>query len=493
MKVTFVFGAYENLGIEYLSSYLKLKGHETALVFSPMLFNDAYLCNPFLGKIFSHIKFLAKKVVKSEPDLVAFSALFDNYHWATLVAKEIKKISDVPIVFGGIHPTSLPETVIKNSFIDYVCIGEGELAFENLCIKIGEKNENIPLKNIWSKIDGEVIENDGLYPLIDKLDNLPFPDKDIYYSKSPYFKSAYSIITSRGCPYNCYFCCNNVLRSLYSGEKKYLRFRSRENVLEELKIGKERYNYRSVLFHDDNLITKKKSFFEFMESYKEEISVPYMAIVHPKNIDRDVAITLKKTDCAYVSMGIQTFNADCRKNILNRFETNDEIINALKILKEEKIHVVVDHIFNLPNETDDDLVDAGNLYNKYRPDRIVSYNLTYYPSTEIVEIAKRENVISQRLKMMEDDVSLTYFDSKGDSKENSVRFNSFRNLFSIMPFVPKGIIRFILTKKRYRFLSKIPFFVTGILPNIVRALRGKEIKANQMIGIFLYNLLKLGY
>ena len=90
MKVTFVFGTYENLGVEYLSGYLKAKGHDTELVFSPMLFNDAYVGNSFLGKIFAHIKYLAKKVVKTEPDLVAFSAY---------------RLSDCPSWPAAVHPS----------------------------------------------------------------------------------------------------------------------------------------------------------------------------------------------------------------------------------------------------------------------------------------------------------------------------------------------------------------------------------------------------
>ncbi|MBU1626733.1 radical SAM protein [bacterium] len=283
------------------------------------------------------------------------------------------------------------------------------------------------------------------------------------------------------------------MRNLYIHEKKYLRFRSNENVLEELRIGKEKYNYRSVLFHDDNLITRKKKFCEFMEEYKKEIGVPYMVIVHPKNIDKEIAKILKNTNCAYVSMGIQTLDEKCRKEILNRHETNEEIIEALKILKEEKIHVVVDHIFNLPDEKDEELITASRFYNEHRPNRIVSYNLTYYPTTEIAGIAREKGVITERMKLMENGAPLTYFDSKGDKKENRVRFNSFRNIFSLIPFVPRGIIEFFLKEKRYHLLSRVPFFITGILPNVFRALRGKEVKAHQMIVVFLYNLLKMGY
>jgi len=280
---------------------------------------------------------------------------------------------------------------------------------------------------------------------------------------------------------------------LYQGEKKYLRFRSNENVLEELRRGKEKYDFRSVLFHDDNFITNRRKFFEFMESYKDEIDVPYMAIVHPKNIDGEVARTLKRTGCAYVSMGIQTLDAKKRKELLNRHETNEEILRALKLLKGERVHVVVDHIFNLPNETEEELVRASRFYKEYKPDRIVSYNLTYYPATEIAEKAKEGGNISERFKMMEEGASLTYFDSRGDTEERRFRFNSFRNLFSLIPFLSPKVIDFLLERRRYRFLSKIPFFITGILPNLLRALKGKEVKAHQMIGVFIYNLLRLGY
>jgi radical SAM superfamily enzyme YgiQ (UPF0313 family) len=165
----------------------------------------------------------------------------------------------------------------------------------------------------------------------------------------------------------------------------------------------------------------------------------------------------------------------------------------LKILKEKKIHVVVDHIFGIPGESEDDLLDAAKFYNEHRPDRIVSYYLTYYPGTEIAEIAKNMGIISERVKLMQDGVPLTYFDPKGESMEDRNRFNSFRNLFSLIPFVPKKVSDFFIDNRRYKYLSKIPFIFTGIFPNIARAILGKEIKANQMISNFLYNLIKLGY
>ncbi|MBU1626732.1 cobalamin-dependent protein, partial [bacterium] len=173
------------------------KGHETELVFSPMLFNDAYVTNPILGKIFAHIKYLAKKVVKSKPDLIAFSILYDNYHWASMIAREVNSISDIPIIFGGIHATSMPKAVISSSFADYVCVGEGEYALESLCISISDHENTNELKNIWLKKDREIISCNNLFPLIENLDDLPFPDKDLFYGNSPFFRSAYSIITSR--------------------------------------------------------------------------------------------------------------------------------------------------------------------------------------------------------------------------------------------------------------------------------------------------------
>ena len=214
MKVLFIYSVFENIGIEYLSAVLKTAGHQTEIVFDPRLFraHRKDYSNKLLAKIFNYRKYLLQQIVQHKPGLIAFSVVSADYLWACEFARDIKKLLPVPIAFGGIHPTSVPERVIKNDFVDFVVQGEGEHALLDLvnCLEAGEIDYSI--KNIWFKRNGEVISN-PCRPFIQDLDSLPFADKDLFYHKVGYpFTIGHYCMARRGCHNNCTYCCNNFLR-----------------------------------------------------------------------------------------------------------------------------------------------------------------------------------------------------------------------------------------------------------------------------------------
>lgn len=150
--------------------------------------------------------------------------------------KKIKGVyPNVPIIYGGVHPTLLPEETIKHSLVDAICIGEGEKTIVEYLNRL-EKGESPNVKGIWYKENGKIVRN-SLRPFIQNLDSLPFPNWD-YWNIEKYFKTFFipnslSILSSRGCPYNCSFCSNRAIASAIPG--RYYRIRFAENVIEEIK------------------------------------------------------------------------------------------------------------------------------------------------------------------------------------------------------------------------------------------------------------------
>ena len=126
MKVTFLYMGAENLGIESLSAMLEKHGHQTALVFDPALFDDKYYLQiPFLAKLFKY-KNIVEDVLATNPDIVLFSVFSDCNQWALDIARKMKQAKNIPIIFGGIHPTSVPEKTVQEDCVDYVVVGESE-------------------------------------------------------------------------------------------------------------------------------------------------------------------------------------------------------------------------------------------------------------------------------------------------------------------------------------------------------------------------------
>ncbi len=463
MKVVFVYMGAVNLGIEYLSGMLKKHGHDTDLVFDPALFDDKrYFHSPFLSRIFNQEKKVIQNILFAKPDLIAFSTITDNYRWASRLAKKIKDaVPNIPIVFGGPHATLLPESVIKNDFVDFLVAGEGEYALLELVQAIEQNKKYDMIQNVWSKKNGEIISN-PLRPLISNLDELPFPNKELFDKYIPN-KDEYIIISGRGCPYSCTFCCNHVWQKLYENKGKFLRKRSVKNLIEELKKGKKQYKFTSVYFADEVFTWDKKWIEEFAEYYPHEINIPFKCVCHPLQMEEKTIELLKKAGCYAIQIGVQSTDEKFKKDLLGRPENNASVKKAVENCHKYGITIIVDHIFGLPGEKEDSLLDAAIFYAEIRPQRITNYTLSYFPKTSIVDIAQKMGIIDEnKLKSIENGGENSYISggSVNDKKQKKT-IKNFTILFTWIPFLKKNTVHFILKKKLYKQFYLIPSpFVT---------------------------------
>jgi len=184
LKILFIYNGAEHFGIEFLSAFLKNHGHETSLLFDPAPFSTGaiLITNKFLSRIFDlDDEIIVKKAIKGKPDLIAFSCITQTYRWSLNLAEKIRQQSDIPIVFGGIHPSSVPEEVMQHNFIDYVIVGEGEYALLELLEHLdGNDNKTLSkVQNLVYRSQGKVCNN-PVRGYIKDLDSIPFPDKSLF-------------------------------------------------------------------------------------------------------------------------------------------------------------------------------------------------------------------------------------------------------------------------------------------------------------------------
>ncbi len=457
MKIAFVYKGFENIGIEYLSAVLKSNGHETKLAFDPALFNDQFINIKPLGRLFSYRKQLIKQIVEYSPKLVAFSVVSSDYQWALQIAQEIKRISSAYIVFGGIHPSSVPEIVLKNECVDSVVIGEGEFALLELANSLDNGKIDYSIKNIWFKREGKVIEN-PLRPYIDDLDRLPFPDKELYYEVIPKYKTGYAIITRRGCINSCYYCQNTIWQMRYpEGEK--VRLRSLDKVFQELKLAKQKYNFRLLRINDDLFTSNEGWLKEFSQRYDKEISVPLYCFGSPSTINERIIKYLKKAGCYQLCLGVQSINTKTRKEILHRQDTNEQIEEAITLCRKYRIRCVADNIIGLPGEKEEDILDMAKFYNQHRVDRVCVFWLIYFPRTAIVETALKMGVLDgPAVKDLEENPLAT-----ANTLQNRVHGKEklrYHLLLLLLRFIPPKIYNLIIDKKLYRYFPLInPAFI----------------------------------
>lgn len=210
MKITFLGIGSEQLGISQLSSIAKKLGHQTNLAFSAQLFNDRYnLQYPSIAKYFDDTQNAIETIRQTQPDIIAFGALTSTYQWGLEVAMAAKKINpEVKIIFGGVHTSAVPDLVLQRPEIDYVVVGEADVAFPEILNSIENKDYTTPIINTRYKTSEGKIIRGKQGGFIQDLDNLPFYDKTIW---EDYLRlgDLYITMATRGCPYRCTFCFNN--------------------------------------------------------------------------------------------------------------------------------------------------------------------------------------------------------------------------------------------------------------------------------------------
>lgn len=353
----------------------------------------------------------------SPPYIFGFSVVTAAYHNAISLAQKLKgKYPDSIVIFGGIHPTAMPEEVLSNSCVDFVVRGEAELVLPKLYEAI---KHNLSCENLMSvsyRKGDKTVHNQRSECVLD-LNSIPaFPYS--YFSDKKYDMGF--IMSSRGCPHNCVFCSNKI------NSMRRFRYRSADDVVEELIMLHDKLNRKYVYFLDDNLLANKKRIIELADKINHSPIAGKMIFnfqARGDNCDEEVLKILFNTGFKGVYFGIETASESLMKSI-NKGETVKQVIDAIKLAKSIGFHVSANFIFGLPEETHKDRMDAIKLTKKLKLDLVKYNNATPYPGTELYSIARSQN----RLNIMD-----------GYENMNSVSTfieNPFRKL--PMAYVPEG-------------------------------------------------------
>ena len=364
-----------NYGIASLCGIIKEKGHHAEL-YQPVRFN----INEFYGR------FGQKKYT-----LCLVSTVTNQWPYALKYIKALRKVSQIPIIVGGHHVTCCPDTIKENPEIDGICIGEGDIALGALLDRMVEGKEYHDLKNMWFRREHEIIRNE-IGNLIGDLDVLPFPDYSVFSRQA--IAGRPSILLSRGCPYNCTYCCNNFLRRLYAGKGKYVRKKSIKRAIEEVRDFIQRYKPNKINFDDDTFVKDKKWLLAFLEGYRELTGIPFDCNSRPETLDDEICRALKTAHCETLCIGIESGNQQFRKSVLHRNMTNESIVRAFSLLRKHGIKSYAFNIVGAPGDTYENYLQTVRLNQAIRPD---SFQITIfypYPATDLFNYAKEEGLLT---------------------------------------------------------------------------------------------------
>ena len=274
-------------------------------------------------------------------------------------SKKIKAKSDIPIVWGGIHPSLLPKQCLESDYIDYVIIGEGEET-------IIEFTDNLKNKKSFKKISGLGYKERGVInvnpkrPFIKNLDQyrLDFNliDLEKYIFKLDKYNRVIAYKTSRGCPYNCAFCYNHQFN------RNQWRAWSTEIVIEDINFLKEKYKIEAVKFYDDNFFVDKERALKILRT----INLPSHTEVRIDAIDESLAQELKRLNSFDLLIGMES-GSNRLLELINKRITVDDIVRAVKILAKNGLKASYSTMVGLPGETKEEFNSTIDLmYQTYK-------------------------------------------------------------------------------------------------------------------------------
>lgn len=376
-------------GLGYLGAVLKNAGHEVELIHAKSELSR---------------KSFTAKVQEYNPDLVAITATTPQFPFAERYAQWVKEVSSCSVICGGVHPTLAPDEVISNPAFDVICLGEGEQPLLEYVHALSQGNQGFDIENLWFKSDGRIIKN-KMRPLRQDLDTLPFPyrkfDSEIGVSRVG------DIMAGRGCPYKCTYCCNHRFKELHGKSGSYVRYRSVENVLQEIEGLITCYQVTSLDFHDDTFTLKRKWLSEFCNQYSSRFSLPFVCNGRPETLKRDVLLMLKEAGCKMVRIGVESGNERIRKEVLGRNISNDDLRRVFNDAKDLGLQTSAFNMMGVPGETFANLEETIEFNKELDPSRAVVSVFYPYPLTRLHDECLQSGMISNRGKYSHTDLGTT--------------------------------------------------------------------------------------
>ena len=459
---------FDSLGVRKLHSYLERGGREPISIF----FKEMRLSNmaPPSAREFARLEDLLAEL---QPDLVGISLRSTFFKFALEITERIKRrTEDTFVIWGGTHPTILPERSLEHC--DAVCVGEGEEPLLELVQRMEAGQGIWDIENLWFKRDGQIVKN-PVCPLQQNLDLRPFSNWDdhhCYYiedgklfANRPWGeRSRYPIMTSLGCPFACTYCCNSTLRQIYSGKGKYVRRRSVANVIEELVWAQSRFPHLSLIdFYDDVFTFDKEWLREFAINYERKVALPFFCYTHPSMIDEETVHLLKRNGLKATAMGIQSGSEDVRRRCYNRTgHTNEDIVQAAQWFHKYDIEAAYDVLLDNPFESEADRwATLDLLLSLPRPFQIHQHSLTFFPGTPLTATALARQVISEEQVEGQEQKSLQRWTKALDARRSSEElFWDVLYYMTKVELIPKDLVR---TLSHSSLLRRYPWVLRVLL------------------------------
>ncbi len=286
---------YPPFGILYVADALEQAGFPTVVFHETGTFVDEFV----------------RQVAEARPLFVGFSTITGPQLRPTIEASRRVKALGIPVVWGGVHATIMPLEVLKEDYVDFVVVNEGEETAQELARILAD--EQLPL---WQSVKGLAYKDETgtpqfhlERPFIQDLDRFrprwEKVDVERYLIPSGPYQRAIPVYISRGCPFRCGFCYNEVVM------KRTWRQHSDEFILEQIRWLKDRYRIDAVDYADDYLFGRIKP----MQRLVEKVGMPWSGQVRVQLLTPEFVAWMRQTRCQWVNIGAESGSQAVLDNI----------------------------------------------------------------------------------------------------------------------------------------------------------------------------------
>lgn len=344
MKILFVIRDVSHhvpLGVAQLSALARARGHRSDL--GVVLRED-----------------VVEKACRLRPDLIAYSGSTGEHKYFTALNRRVRdRLPGAVAIMGGPHATFFADWTLRDLNLDAVCIGEGDDAFD-LCLD--RVSAGAPLDGLPNMLTPGMAASGvrpPLQPLVQDLDRLPFPDRDLFFRETDNGRLPIKhFMIGRGCPYRCTYCFNGAFKDQYPGQR-YVRRHSVDYVIEEIRAVRAQYPIEYVKFYDDIFTSCADDWLEtFSARYRAEVGLPFYCLTRADLLDADMVRLLKDAGCRVIQMAAESADERTRRTLLGRHMTDSQLRRAFDMCRDHGITVVTNYMLGLPTSCIEDDVRA---------------------------------------------------------------------------------------------------------------------------------------
>lgn len=390
---------YPALGFSYVMAEVNNAGYDVEFIDANLIDYpfDLFLINP-------------RKCIKIKPNWTKIKEFFKplNIEYALLTGSFTKYIGNTSkmasilkeanpccvTIVGGVHVSALPEdTLLKFKDIDFVVIGEGEETAVDLISALVNKSDITKILSIAYRNNGKIIVNKGNCA-ISNLDTISYPIKSIwpieeYRRVWKYLWNGKDplgvVITSRGCIGKCIFCASSKKEIAYNA----LRFRSFENIKNELDELFNNYNIRSIDFIDD-CFTVNRQRLTLICDYLKVKKIPWICKSRIDTLSKEMLKMMKNSGCQSIFLGIESTNNEILKTI-GKGISFEQIKSCLKLFEIVGLEYTASFTIGHPRETRESMMETLNFAKKLarKGTGVGLYLITPYPGTYLYDLSRR--------------------------------------------------------------------------------------------------------